>query len=699
LTPGDNKLIHSFLEELARESPLSFKQGSVTERLQRMARKVQPIRSIVKKKKTYDTGRDFPKDKPGVIYVRQSTVMQIQRNLHSFEMQTNDFVEHFRGRGVTGTIEIIADDEGKSGTLDIHKRSGLSRTVSLIEGAELLGGERIGWVAAVNVSRLTRDEWLIVPGELMRACYEHDVWISTLRMDFNFQDEYCRRVFMLEAEEAARHLKWMKEVLGGGLQAASNKGVYDGRDMQPGYIIDYREYIDGYTVNPNYKKFRVYEPHAERTQWLFQRYFELDGNFPVLCREVEALHPFYPPFDRTEVHSKNLSEFTGRKTMTEQGYTPTAHGLLGILTNPVYIGWWIPRNGGLIEHHHEALVSEELFSFAHKRLSTHDFAGNRVKPIGTTRNGQAEALLKKVIEAPDGSPFYPFMASRGYLVYRARIYGKLTREEYLSVAASHIDRLFLGKFFERLQEWSTRGELAEWRERQKLAHESHEEHNKNVRKSIKQAHARRQEIMDTLADPEIPKTKQMRIDYAQQVAGLEGKIAELEEELKILPDEEDSTALYRIWDLIPALQQHWNKLLFKDRLRVVNAFTRRVILSTPSPGWLKMEIEWKIGQKDTMHERRSTNGKSWTPAEEAIIRELWPTGDGGEILRQLPDRSYSAIKKRAGDMGLRREQKGGSVRLDDYFGISMQDMQYAREHQLDIVRKEPQWGSMPVDAL
>lgn len=649
------------------------------------------IRSIIKKKETNDTGRDFPKDRPGVIYVRQSTVVQIQRNLHSFEMQTNEFMEHFRNRGVTGKIEIITDDEGKSGTLDIHKRSGLSRTVRLIEGEELLEDERIGWVAAVNVSRLTRDQWLIVPGELMRACYEHNVWISTLRMDFNFQDEYCRRVFMMEAEEAARHLKWMKEVLGGGLQTASNRGTYDGRDMHPGYIIDYREHLAGYAINPQYKKFRVYESHAEKSQWLYERYFELDGNFPALCREVEAMHPFYPPFDRIQVHSKNLSEFTGRKTMTEQGYTPSAHGLLGILTNPVYIGWWIPRNGGLIENHHDALVSEELFTYAHKRLSTHDLAGNRVKPVGKTRNGTAEALLKKLIEGPDGSQFYAFLASRGYLVYRGRKYNTLTREEYLSVEVAHIDRIFLDKFFERLSEWSRCGELAEWREREKQAYTSHEEHNKGIRKSIKQAHARRQEMMNILSDPEVPKTKQMQIDYANQIAGLEGKIAELESELKIIPEEEDTVTLYKIWDLIPALKQHWDKLPFDDRMMVIGAFTRRVVISTPSLGWLKMEIEWKIGEKDIMHQRRVTNGKTWTEEEDAIIRELWPTGDGGEILNRLPSRSYGAIKKRAQDVGVRREKKGGSVRLGEYFDISIQDRHYAEEHQLDTVSKKPQW--------
>ena len=257
-----------------------------------------------------------------------------------------------------------------------------------------------------------------------------------------------------------------------------------------------------------------------------------------------------------------------------------------------------------------------------------------------------------------------------------------------------IDQVFLDKFYERLHEWSERGELAEWRERKKQEQDAREEQRKSIRKSIKQAQARRQELMDILSDPEIPKTKQMRIDYAMQVAGLEGKITEFENELKTLPDTEDNATLYRIWDLIPALQQHWAKLPFDERLIVIGAFTRRVIVSTPSLGWLKMEVEWKIGEKDTMHERRITNGKTWTDEEKAIIRELWPDGDGGELLSRLPDRSYSAIKKRAGDMGVRRDKKGGSVRLDDYFDISLADMEYAREHQLDTVSKTPQWSAL-----
>ena len=84
----------------------------------------------------------------------------------------------------TGNIEIVADDEAMSGTLDIHKRPGLSRVMKMIEE------EKIGWIGAVAVNRLTRDPWLVTPGTIMKECYTHNVWIATLRMHFNFQDTY-----------------------------------------------------------------------------------------------------------------------------------------------------------------------------------------------------------------------------------------------------------------------------------------------------------------------------------------------------------------------------------------------------------------------------------------------------------------------------------------------------------------------------
>src|SRR6266567_4773268 len=103
---------------------------------------------------------EFPKEKNGIIYVRQSSLAQIKNNIHSFEMQTEKFLEYFREMGCTGNIDIIPDDEeGKmSGTLDIHQRPGLARTVLSIEHSK---ENNLGWIGAVHVNRLTRDPWLI----------------------------------------------------------------------------------------------------------------------------------------------------------------------------------------------------------------------------------------------------------------------------------------------------------------------------------------------------------------------------------------------------------------------------------------------------------------------------------------------------------------------------------------------------------
>src|SRR5579862_9437756 len=105
------------------------------------------IRSIQKIQNDYRSiyNMEFPKDENGFIYVRQSSIAQIQKNLHSFEMQTDKFLEYFRNRGCTGHIEIITDDEGMSGTKDIHEMPGLTYVMELIEGEKLLHGKRAGW--------------------------------------------------------------------------------------------------------------------------------------------------------------------------------------------------------------------------------------------------------------------------------------------------------------------------------------------------------------------------------------------------------------------------------------------------------------------------------------------------------------------------------------------------------------------------
>jgi len=646
--------------------------------------------------------QEFPKDEDGVLYVRQSKLVQMQKNIHSYEMQTGKFVEHFRNNlHCTGHIEIIADDEGVSGTKDIHEREGLARTVRLIQGKELINGRRIRWVGAVHVNRLTRDPWLITPAVLMKECYEHEVWISTLRMNFNFDDEYCQRVFMLEAEEAARHLKWMKLIMGGARSIASSNGYYDGRWLVPGYIVDRTDSLK--------KKYIIYEPHAEVVRWLFRRFLELDGDFYELCREIDKKPYLFPKFEPW-VDEKNTSRFGGNRkrggSRIKEGeyagcYKPTDGGIRSILCNPVYIGWWLPIDGGVVENNHDAIVDEALFTFAHKRLSTHDLNGERQRPAKVTRTGAANAMLKKVLHDDMDKPMYAGYAhDPSDYSYISRERTGLATSFRFSLSADRLDKIFLDKLFERLEALE---KLEDWEdkltERLTAKEYAQEEQKKLIQKNIEEATRQRQVTMDILDDPEIPKTKQMKIDYANKIAGLEAKIAQWQQELEAPEEEEDEeVTLYEIHSLLPNIVQKWDKLSLKVRLRFIGALVRKVTVAEVAPSWLQIEIHWKetIGNFTEVgyFKRFHTNRSAWSEEEEAVLRDMYPKEDASVIIAALPERSWRSIYSRAGKLGIKRERRRPNLICtsdDSVLRSSQEDREFEAKMGVSPSVKEAQW--------
>lgn len=634
---------------------------------------------------------NMPKDKPGVIYVRQSKDVQVRENIHSFELQTELFVRYFRDQGFTGVIIVITDDEGMSGTLVIHKRPGLTRVMRLIEGEELVEGERIGWLGAVYVNRLTRDPWLITPGVLMKTCYEHDVWIITLRTYFNFKDTYCQRVFMIEAEEAARHLDWMKTILGGAKKAASAKGYYDGRVLPPGYIVD--------RTDPHRKKLMPYEPHIEPTQWLFNRIVALDFNVRGLCREVDALPYLYPKMD-SSLDPKTLSRFTMGKLLEGPyigHHKPSRQGILSILTNPVYIGWWIPIEGEIVKDNHPAIVEEELFWLVFDRISLYDLEGNRVKPDTVTRNGGAMGVLKKVLIDEQGKHYYASVEKGGRYSVMER--NSLVTKGRKTFTIHLLDNVFLKRFFERLRNWTG---FEDWSEQVKQKEKQLEAKKKDIRKQIAQAESEWTETMETLTNPKIEKTEQMRMFLANKCKGLEAKKAELEHDLTT-PDKEEADEIYqyKIATLLPELIEEWDKLSFETRLTTVSAFVRSVLIEQVSPSWLKMTITWKRsdwGIEERYVLRELSAKQFWTPEDDDLLRQLYPETDTLVLLNLLPTRNYDMIVARASRLGLRRlvkdkgrlqvaqlaESKDASGVVAKYARFSIVDWQYMDEHSLTM---------------
>jgi hypothetical protein len=150
--------------------------------------------------------------------------------------------------------------------------------------------------------------------------------------------------------------------------------------------------------------------------------------------------------------------------------------------------------------------------------------------------------------------------------------------------------------------------------------------------------------------------------------------------------------LYEIQTLIPRIVALWEYLPF------VSALVHEVILDRVSPGWLKMEIHWKMQGwgTDIAHIRRGWSGSRWERDDDMLLRALYPIADAGDILQAFPTRGWGAIKQRASVLNIQRERNGAnSIPVSNRYFIDMswQDLEYARQHELVLTTKNAQWWS------
>src|SRR5579859_2242718 len=307
------------------------------------------------------------------VYARQSTQMQVKTATVSTEMQTNDLVDFARRLGWKDEqIIVFAQDLGRSGRLRIDEREGLRTLVAHIE---------TGTIKAVIVfleDRLFRDETQIQVNTFISICKQYGVLVITPSMTYNFNNRYHVKEFRWKCEAAADYLTdYVMARLVGAKYKVSERGEYDGRALPPGYTIDRREWVevDGVRVKNNgYKRYMIYEPHAQVVRWLYHRYMILSGNLTRLCREIKVMPVLFPDFT-ADVDSRNISRLELKRV--EGGYHVTRKGLISILTNVSYLGWWVHQGVVKIKNNHSAIVDEGLFWYAFNRLSDYTIEGSR----------------------------------------------------------------------------------------------------------------------------------------------------------------------------------------------------------------------------------------------------------------------------------------------------------------------------------
>jgi Resolvase, N terminal domain len=636
-------------------------------------------------------------DKGTGIYARQSTVNQRFKNLASAEVQTKELLEFAYRQGAPRDARTVLYDENisddgrykaASGTLRIDQREGLSALIERIENDE------VKVVVCFLVDRLFRDEFLIGPGQFMKTCKEHDckvVLYTGTVYDFNL--DWCQQQFFMESLAAANYLKTMRVRLYGNKMYFARKGLYDGRFISVGYAVDRRQYLPDNTLNPMWKRYIVYAPHAKVVLWLFQRYFELDGNLPALCREVSQTNDGYifPAFgDDVEQENRKIGlckRDAQRKRLPDspRGFRISRSGITSILTNRDYLGEWHSEGALVQKQNHAQIVPDALFQFACDRLSGEGKDTGRTQPRRQEPLGALEGLLT----SPIGRVYALETEAGGkqYLSYAVRKYDTLVQtQHFLSVDVHELDDIF-------------RKRLVYW-----LEHMPPKKKKKSkASDGDRRREAKRKQIRGQIADVN---TKLAAIEAALDTLTLPMLIARKEEDYeKLLKIKDD---LERALNKPEPQQVHKIVLKYKDALALLKiggfwqqsaslsalndtakALTTNMTLSQITSHWVQLDVDWLPpgwGSDRAYIYRHIGSTPQWSDEELVRLKELYPKASKDDLLQTFPTRTWLSISGKAQRQGIYRDVAREGAAIPET--LTWQDWRFMQEQGLNLTDDE-----------
>jgi len=629
------------------------------------------------------------------VYARQSTQMQVRVAVNSTEMQTDDLVEFARRLGWHDEqIILFTQDLGRSGRLRIDEREGLRTLVSYIEE---------GTIKAVIVfleDRLFRDETQIQVNTFIALCKEQQVLVITPTMTYNFHNRFHVKEFRWKCEAAADYITdYVMSRLVASKYKVSERGEYDGRAVPTGFILDRREWIESKGIkekNAGYKRYLVYEPHAEVVRWLYHRYMMLGGNFNRLCREVQAKPVLFPDFT-PDVDPRNSSKLELRRV--EGGYHVTRRGLISILTNVSYLGWWVHQGEVKIKGNHPAIVEEDMFWYAFNRLSEYTPEGipnehrKRYAPRYERQAG-VNALLKQSISTDQGGAVYVVPAGQPpkrkwfYAIHDKDM--SLVITYHTAILVSDLDSIFVEKLLKRLKQ----EDFAQYRAYATREQQQMDAEQVALEEQIHGIDQRCQGIILSLQKPTLSGILRDTLETLYEQ--LQQQRATLVHTLETTRRTQTRELLeYR--QLVQKLAPHWDALAFEDRRSLVEAVTERVVIDSMASHWMRLIIVWRDpewGRDQGYIWRRYGSSPSWTAEENAIITTRYENEDRQSIQERLPTRSWSAIRCQASLLGIaRRKRLPNTSPLPK--NLSFADWQFMQEHAIAYTaswgRKEVVW--------
>jgi DNA invertase Pin-like site-specific DNA recombinase len=599
----------------------------------------------------------LPIDRPVVQYIRQSTDGQVKKNKQSAALQDEQMYRRLVAMGFTD-IRKIVKDQGKSGqvmkrTIDddgqvVHKfftREGLDELKKLVKTGE------VGAIAAFSPSRLYRDLTrkfytdfvdMLVEYNVPLITYQYIYW-PTRRQDMDLLiDKFAEAARFLEEELDGK-------LLPAKMVAIEEKHSYGGHSLPMGYILEEAE---------DRKYYVIYEPHAKLIRWLFKRYRELCGNMGKLGRELNAMKFAFPPFEGVD----KVPHVGLRRN--QQGCYPIVSraGLVSILTNPAYIGWYVFNEVIISKEAHKAIVDLDDFMYAYERLSsvTLDGQPNENKPKVERRTASKVALLDGLLVSKVGENILPVYVIDN--TYMSRQYGETdweTSDFVLSV--KRVDRAVTGAILTLIVSLEQRHKEGLQDDLNQIITTLQEEKAAegidlqktlaNIRKGIQEAELEKKVALEELYEPGVrAATKQLKLLHAAEEAI----------ELKIAHADKEQAELAKTKDLLQEAVELWEKWDFETRQRFIRLVVEGATMTEVTTHIIRFDIDLRepLGCTLVGYIYKHRGGKeTWTDEESATIIQMYPQADRIDILKALPRRTWDCCARQAQLLGVKREKR------------------------------------------
>jgi Resolvase, N terminal domain len=629
----------------------------------------------------------LPIDRPVAQYVRRSSMGQVKgknKTVQSKYQQDEATEKRLRAKGFTD-IRKIAVDDGKSGQrIDRQGQQDLYRMVKRRE---------VGAIAFYDASRLWRDPSHTYFNDFIQMIQRFHVPIITHDQTFwpdNRNDMDKLREEFAHAAWQLRH--FTDKVNPARLQAIELGQTYGGGCVPVGFLV---------VGVKGQKHFEIYEPHAAIVRWIFRRYRELSGNLSRLFREVRSVT--FPPFEDWVDPPPPLAL---AKEKDGSGYRIRSRkGLISILTNAAYVGWYIFSKGEKIEEEigtdengeplfkikrvvartlqneeaHEAIVDRYDFLYAFNRLSdmTLDGERNEVKPEVNRRYGVAvDALLEGVLYHGK----YPMYAmAKGGGLYIVSLPDDAEREKEMSIQVKRLDREFsigirillaeLEQRHEKGLEDELHQKLLDAQTEKAAQAVDYEEQLATIDKGIRGWEMDKQSARDQGYKPGLDEANRQLKRLHEDREALKGKQQQAERE---------QAALQKCMGLLDIALHQWDKLPFETQRQFVQLMIKRVNICEVAPHIIRMDIGLNepFSYSLECHLFRPRGAKTpWSPEEIAALKRLYPTGDRLDILKAFPKRTWESVKEQATGMELMRLRKRTWNATGIHHELSWQDAQ------------------------